>query len=300
MSSKKSKDKNNNKIKKRSKNKSRKINYYNMKKIDYIMKRKNYFSLNRYKKSPKNKKNKNPTETYFQKIKNEIKKLNKENEIIENKYKNLPISNDELNDIIYRKTHNYLNNPLNNIDYKQNSEKIKKNIGLISKKIIDDLLYECIGDLAYIEKQKSENNEKKRLMNKLNITKLNLEEYNDKEKELISKYNIKKIKEIKENEIKNKENKINIYPIKNKFVAELNNDIIEKCDFHQVKFLEYMILHGCFYSDYNIFDIYDTFIEEMSEKIMNQEIDSMLKKADVLVEKMCDNEIKEIKDVNNQ
>jgi hypothetical protein len=176
---------NKNRNKSRSRSRSRKNNYYNMKKIDYIMKRNNYHSLNKYKKSSKNKKNKNPTLTYFEKIKNEIFQLNKENEIIENKYKNLPISNDELIDIIYRKTHNFYNNSF--YDFKKNSEKIKKNIGLISSKIIDDLLYECIGDLTYIEQQKSENDEKKKLMNKFKITQFNLEQYNEHEKILISK-----------------------------------------------------------------------------------------------------------------
>ena len=134
-------------------------------------------------------------------------------------------------------------------------------------------------------------------MNKLNITQFNLEQYNEHEKILISKYNITKIKEKekeKEKEINKKEKKINIYPNKNKLIADINNDIIEKCDFYQTKFLEYMILHGCFFSDYNIFDIYEIFIEEMSQKIMNQEIDSILNKADILVEKMCNDEIKEI------
>ena len=132
-------------------------------------------------------------------------------------------------------------------------------------------------------------------MNKLNITRMNLGQYNENEKELVSKYNIKNIKEkiITKNE-NGKYNKTNYFPIKRKLIANIDNDMFEKCDYYQAKFLEYMILNGSFYSDFVIFDVYDIFIEEMSKKIMEEEIDSFLKKADVLVEKICDNEIKDI------
>ena len=302
-----------NKNKTKSKNKNKRVmstknnktkNKYNLgrnnKKIDKIINRSYYNSLNKYKRSPKrknkNKSNKiiNPTKNYYDKIKNEIKKLNKENEIIENKYKNLPLSIDELNDIINKKCNNntYNSSSFIHIDYKKNGEKIKKNMDVITKSIIEDLIYECIPELMFIEEQKSEKNEKKRLMNKLNITLDNLGQYNQNEKELVSKYNIQNIKEniITKNE-NGKFNKTNYFPIKRKLIANIDNDMFEKCDYYQAKFLEYMILNGSFYSDFNIFDVYDIFIEEMSKKIMEQEIDAFLNKADVLVEKICDNEI---------
>ena len=305
----KTKSKNKNKRVMSTKNYNKTKNKYNLgrnnKKIDKILKRSYYNSLNKYKTSPKrkninkNKSNKiiNPTKTYYDKIKNEIKQLNKENEIIENKYKNLPLSIDELNDIINKKCNKntYNSNSFIHTDYKKNVNTIKKNMDEITKNIIDDLLYECIPELMYIEDQRSEKNQKKRLMNKLNITRVNLGQYNENEKELVSNYNIKNIKEkiIIKNE-NGKYNKTNYFPIKRKLIANIDNDMYEKCDYYQAKFLEYMILNGSFYSDFVIFDVYDIFIEEMSKKIMEEEIDSFLKKADVLVEKICDNEIKDI------
>ena len=156
---------------------------------------------------------------------------------------------------------------------------------------------ECIGDLMFIENQNSENSKKEKLKNVLKITSKNLEKYPEKEKRMLINYN--GIKNEIENNINNyKGNNEKKYPliIKNKF--EIDNDLIERCDLYQAKFLEYMILKGSFYSDFNIFQIYDIFIDEMSNKIMEEEIKNIINKADVIVDNICNEEINEINNNN--
>ena len=287
-------------------NKQKRKNFSSYKKNN--IKDSNHY-LNKYKSNPKNRgikyqKNKivkkinkvnlNVVQLYQQNLIEKIKQLNKENEIIERKYKNLPISNQRLIEIINeRSNRNPTNNSLQFIDYKKNSSIIKNNINVISNDIINELLYECVGELIYIENQRSEKNQKERFRKMLNITHINLEGYIQREKELILKYknenNELKIG-TKEHQIKN----INQYPSKKKILLEISNDIIEKCNINRDKFLEYMILKGSFYSDFNIFEIYDIFIDEMSKIIMEQEIDDFLKKADCIVNNICDDEIKDI------
>lgn len=269
--------------------------------------KKNNFNdyLNKYKSMPKNrgkkcnnnnkitkkiiKDNTNLVQLYKQNLINEINQLNKENELIERKYKNLPISNQRFIDIINIKSNIKPKNNSKFIDYKKNSTIIKKNINIISKDIINDLLYECIGELMHIENQKSEEKQKERFKRNLNITRINLEDYIQREQELILKYKNEK------NNIKNYQVKhLNKYPSKRKTQIDISNDLIEKCNINQEKFLEYMILKGSFYSDYNIFKIYDIFIDEMSKIIMEQEIDDFLKKADCIVDNICMDEIKDI------
>ena len=260
--------------------------------------------LNKYKSMPKNrgkkynnnritkiinKDNTNLEQLYKQNLINEINQLNKENELIERKYKNLPISNQRLIDIINIKSNIKPKNNSKFIDYKKNSTIIKKNINIISKDIINELLYECIGELMHIENQKSEEKQKERFKRNLNITRINLEDYIQREKELILKYKNEK-NNIENYQVKN----INQYPSKIKTQIDISNDLIEKCNINQEKFLEYMILKGSFYSDYNIFKIYDIFIDEMSKIIMEQEIDDFLKKADFIVDNICKDEIKDI------
>ena len=268
--------------------------------------KKNNFNdyLNKYKSMPKNrgkkynnnritkkihKDNTNLEQLYKQNLINEINQLNKENELIERKYKNLPISNQRLIDIINIKSNIKPKNNSKFIDYKKNSTIIKKNINIISKDIINELLYECIEELMYIENQKSEEKQKERFKRDLNITRINLEDYIQREKELILKYKNEK-NNIENYQVKN----INQYPSKIKTQIDISNDLIEKCNINQEKFLEYMILKGSFYSDYNIFKIYDIFIDEMSKIIMEQEIDDFLKKADFIVDNICKDEIKDI------
>ena len=254
---------------------------------------------NRKKNKSKTKnKNINPSLLYCQKIINKINELNKENNKIEKKYKKMPISPDLLIEIVNSKNQNEnINMAPKDFKSKSNSNKIKKNLKLISNKIIDDLLYDCIAELTHIEKQKTEKAAKERLKNKLNYTAINLEQLVEKEKNMLSYYknkynwtknivNSDKMKKFDINEM--------YHPERPKIVAKLNDDIIQKADEYQTFFMEYMILKGSFYSDFNIFDVYDIFIEELSQIIMEEEVDYIIKKSHFYVDKICNEEIKEI------
>ena len=164
------------------------------------------------KKAEKNKINNNKNENnpklfYYDELRNEIEKIQNENKIIENRYKNLSDNLiDPLNVIMNNKIQNQNDNKIENnkhIYYKKNSELIKKNMELISKSIINDLLYELIFDLKDIEEQKSE-----------------------KQKNEIKK----------ENKEQEKRGKNNINKNKFKFKAILNNKLIEKCKKSKNKF----------------------------------------------------------------
>ena len=206
----------------------------------------------------------------------------------------MPISPDLLIEIANSKNQNE-NIEMTPEDYKSNSNKIKKNLKLISNKIIDDLLYDCIAELTHIEKQKTEKAAKERLKNKLNYTAINLENLVEKEKNMLSYYK-NKYNWTKNVINSNKMKKFDINEINHpkKIIAELNDDVIKKADEYQTLFMEYMILKGSFYSDFNIFDVYDIFIEELSQIIMEEEVDYIVKKSHFYVDKMCNEEIKEI------
>ena len=276
---------------------SSKIKSKSKKKIQSIDILKYLNKSNKKKSKSKSKtKNVNPSLLYIQKIINKINELNKENNKIEKKYKNMPISPDLLIEIVNSKNKNE-NINMTPEDYKSNSNKIKKNLKLISNKIIDDLLYDCIGELTLIEKQKTEKAAKERLKNKLNYTSINLEQLVEKEKNMLSYYK-NKYNWTKNIVNSDKMKKFDIdemyHPKRSKLIAKLNDDIIKKADEYQTFFMEYMILKGSFYSDFNIFDVYDIFIEELAQKIMEEEIDYIIKKSHFYVDKMCNDEIKEI------
>ena len=265
-----------------------------------ILKYLNKSNKKKNKKSKKKNKNINPSLLYCQKIINKINELNKENNKIEQKYKKMPISPDLLIEIVNSKNKNEKENismTPDNYKSNKNKNKIKKNLKLISNKIIDDLLYDCLGELTYIEKQRTEKAAKERLKNKLNYTAINLEHLVEKEKNMLSYYKNKynwtknivngdKMKKFDINEM--------YHPERPKIIAKLKDDIIKRADEYQTFFMEYMILKGSFYSDFNIFDIYEIFIEELSQKIMEEEVDYIIKKSHFYVDKMCKDEIEEI------
>ena len=61
-----------------------------------------------------------------------------------------------------------------------------------------------------------------------------------------------------------------------------------------------MILNGCFYSDFNIFEIYDQFVDEQINFILEDEINYIVNKYDILVEKICNDEIKKTENQFNE
>ena len=208
----------------------------------------------------------NPNKFTFKDIVNEIDKIKIENQIIEDKYKNIPdnsinsfnTNNDNINKSNKISEEKQINNILNskNIYYKNNSELINKNIQLIIQRIINDLLYELIIDLKNIEEKEK------------------IKEKNDWQNDSKNM--------IKNDKLKNTNN-INL-----KFQVELNNAIIEKCNKNKENFKKYMKLKGSFFTN-NIFEIYDNFVEEMSKEIFEQGLDYYIKQMDDFIKKMENN-----------
>ena len=224
---------------------------------------------------------------FYKKIMNEIKKLNRENELIIKRYKNLPISNEEFNKIIIRK---FSKTGINKeINCRRNKYFIKNNIKVITRKIIDDLLYECIYDLMFIETEKSDKNNKMRLISGFNNIRDNLNLVNKQEQIIIDKYkNILKQKESQS--FKYNYNLIPLSPRKKE--VKIDENIIKRLEDDKYKILETMLFHGCFYSDFNIFEIYDEFVDEQIQFILEDEINYIVNKSDLLVEKLCNEEFK--------
>ena len=132
-----------------------------------------------------------------------------------------------------------------------NNDLIKKNIDKISNNLINDLLYELIDDLNNIE---------------------------NKEKE------IEKKKEIKKSISKNPKKKNKKLTIK-KYKAMPDQKLIERCDIYRKKFYEHMKLKGSFITN-NIFKIYDDFVEEISNKILDQSLNYCIEQMDNFIKKM--------------
>ena len=60
-----------------------------------------------------------------------------------------------------------------------------------------------------------------------------------------------------------------------KFRAHLKDDLINTNNNYRKDFRDYMVFKGSFYKD-NIFDIYDEYIEEEGENILNKAIDKYI------------------------
>ena len=283
------------------------------KNINYALNKYNYSfnSANKYmpkyirkklKEEDKNKVNikKNYFLQFYKKTMNEIKKLNKENALIGMKYKNMPLTNEQFNEIIIKKISK--TGPIKEINYKNNRYLIKNKIKIISRKIIDDLLYECIYDLMIIESKRSEKNNKQKLLSGFNEVCENLNILNEKEKKIVSKYNNKYNNIIEQQQSKSYRNNYNLIPIrKKKKIVEISDDLINLIDEDRLKLFEAMLLHGCFYSDFDIFEIYDEFINEQTKIILDDEINYIVNKYELLVEKLCDEELKRAEiEINEQ
>ena len=231
---------------------------------------------------------------FYKKIMNEIKKLNEENILILKKYKNISISEEELNEIILRKVSKTGINK--EINYKRNRFFIKNKINQISRKLIDDLLYECIYDLMIIENKKSNNINKIKLISGFNNILENLDKLTEKEKKLISKYN----NIIEKNESRSFKMNYNIIPIKSKIKnVKISDDFVNKIEEDRLKIGENMLLHGCFYSDFDIFEIYDEYVDEQTKIILDEEINYIINKYELFVDKLCNEEYLKAEDEFN-
>ena len=219
------------------------------------IKNNNYYSNNNENKININDvKNNNHNLIDYKELKNEIEKIKNENEIIEHRYENiLNNSLDPLNNIMNKKKQNKsIKNEEKDkiiyepIKYKNNYDLINKNLENISKKIIDELLYELIFDLKNIEDKKFKNQKNE----------INLE---NKQSNLNSK-------------VKNIGNIV-------KYKSKINKDFIEKCNKNKNIFLRYMKSKGSFLIN-NIFNIYDDFVEETCKIILEQGLDYGIKQMD--------------------
>ena len=209
-------------------------------------------------------KNKNkPSFLVYQELMNKKDKIQKENKTIEKKYQN----ND--NKLIFSPKSNIINNQIEKVNIKDkekinnqklfqnNSDLIKKNIHLISKDIIDELLYELIIDLKKIEDIKEQ---KKKL------------EKENKIKEIL---NLDKKKcQIKERPKKNL-----------KFIAQPKKDLINKCFDSKNNFKKFMKFKGSFFIK-DIFKIYDEFVEEISKSVVEEELDYYINHINDFIEKI--------------
>ena len=147
---------------------------------------------------------------------------------------------------------NMQKNNKNKILFQNNKQIIQNNIDGISKSIINSLLYELIEDLKNIEDKKSKI-EKEKVKEKINIKK-----------------------------IKNTNNKIT--PNK-KFKAKPSLDLIEKCNASRMKFIDYMKLKGSFITN-DIFKIYDDFVEETSQEILDKTLNYCIQQMDNFINNM--------------
>ena len=156
---------------------------------------------------------------------------------------------------------------------------IQTNMDIIIEKTIDELLDEFALEMQNIKKQREYLIKKFELVNEFNETKNKLNDITEKEKNVFDE-NIKFIED-KKNIVdnicdKNEENKIVI----KKYVANLDESMIKRNDKYKNDFKEYMVFKGEFYAD-NIFNIYDEFIEEESNEILNKLVDKFFEKLNI-------------------
>ena len=182
---------------------------------------------------------------------------------------------------IYKNNKNDFNfrNEINKIPYLAMASKtayqiIQTNNDNIIEKIIEELIYEFAFEIQNIKNKKEYLMKKQKLIDEFNITKNKIDDITQNEKNILDE-NLKLIEEKKNNEEniinKKEENKIII----KKYKANLDEDLIKRNDQYKIDFKEYMTFKGSFYAD-NIFNIYDEFIEEESNAILNKIVDNLI------------------------
>ena len=139
-----------------------------------------------------------------------------------------------------------------------------------------------------IEGKKSNN--KIKLISGINLIYENLYNLINQEKNIVSKYN---------NIVNKKESKVftynNIIPMsKKKFEVKIDNDFINKIEEDKLKLLENKLLNGSFYSNFNIFEIYDEFVDEQIKAILEDETNYIVNKYELLVDKLLNEELKKV------
>jgi hypothetical protein len=151
---------------------------------------------------------------------------------------------------------------------------IQSNYDEIIEKMIDELLSDCANDLNIINHRKEQQMKKQDLIANFQLLQDNIE---------LIKKNEETIRERSNELANNNKNNNNINDLNDnrkkiiitKFRAELNNDLINRNNNYRKDFKDYMVFKGSFYKD-NIFDIYDEYIEEEGENILNKAIDKYI------------------------
>ena len=170
---------------------------------------------------------------------------------------------------------------------------IQANNDQIIEKIIDELLYECTFDLNIIDEKKQKLFQKQQLINELDKVKNNINDIIPKAEEDIyeklNSYLQKKEEKLNNDIINNKRNKIEII----KFRSILDENFISERNKNKDEFREYMVFKGSFYHK-DIFNIYDEFVEEEGDNILNKIVNNYIDELHRQAQKMTNNEINNI------
>ena len=165
---------------------------------------------------------------------------------------------------------------------------IQSNYDEIIEKMVDELLFDCANDLNIINHRKEQQMKKQDLITNFQLLQDNIE---------LIKKNEETIRERSNGLVINNNNN-NIIDIKKKIIitkfrAHLKDDLINRNNNYRKDFRDYMVFKGSFYKD-NIFDIYDEYIEEEGENILNKAIDKYINDLHELGGYLAINEINNI------
>ena len=156
---------------------------------------------------------------------------------------------------------------------------IQTNIDFIIETIINELLLGCALDFNEIRQKKLYLIKRYEMVKEFNLAKNNLNDILGKEKNIYEE-NVKFIedKKIEIDNINNniKDNKIII----KKYKVNLDEELIKSNDKYKNDFREYMQFKGSFYAE-NIFDIYDEYIEEEANSLLDKMVNQIIEKINL-------------------
>ena len=190
-----------------------------------------------------------------------------------------------LNEIYNKQSDIYFRKEINKIPYIAMASKtayqiIQTNNDIIIETIIDELLFEFALNLMEIKQKKEYIIKKKELINEFNLTKNKIDDIIHQEKNILEE-NIKFIEDNKGNSNNNMNNINNINKVVIKrYESNLDENIIKRNDKYKNDFKEYMVFKGSFYAE-NIFNIYDEFIEEEAERLLDKIVNNFVEQLNI-------------------
>ena len=156
---------------------------------------------------------------------------------------------------------------------------IQTNMDFIIEAIINELLLGCALDFNEIRQKKLYLIKRYEMVKEFDLAKNNLNDILGKEKNIYEE-NVKFIedKKIEIDNINNniKDNKIII----KKYKVNLDEELIKRNEKYKNDFREYMQFKGSFYAE-NIFDIYDEYIEEEANSLLDKMINQIIEKINL-------------------